>query len=89
MKRSNKVILRRVGDICFLQSQDGFEQKMILLNNTGAFLWEAMNDSCEEKHLVEALTIEYDVPKCKAYEDVRAFLAFLANNNCLDSEEKV
>ena len=72
-----------------MQSQDGFEQRMILLNNTGAFLWEAMNDSCEPEHLVKSLAIEYDVSESNAYEDVLAFLAFLANNGCLDSEEKV
>ena len=62
---------------------------MILLNKTGAFLWEAMKDDCEVEHLVEALVIEYDVSESKAYEDVLAFLTFLANNKCLDSEEKV
>lgn len=72
-----------------MQSQDGFEQKMILLNNTGAFLWEAMDDSCETEYLVEALTKEYDVSESKAHEDVQAFLVFLANNDCLDSEEKL
>ena len=72
-----------------MQSQVGFEQRMILLNNTGAFLWEAMNESCEIDHLVEALVTQYDVSERKAHEDVLAFLAFLANNDCLDSEEKV
>ena len=85
MRRSNKVFLRRVGDICFLQSQDGFDQKMILLNNTGAYLWEAMNNSCEVESLIKALAIEYNVSESKAREDILEFLAFLADNGCLDT----
>lgn len=85
MRRSNKVFLRKVGDICFLQSQDGLEQKMILLNNTGAYLWEAMNNSCEIENLIKALTIEYDVSESKAREDIMEFLEFLADNGCLDT----
>lgn len=53
---------------------------MITLNETGTFLWNAMQEETTEEALVQALLGEYDVDKATATEAVKAFTAKLKEN---------
>ena len=53
---------------------------MITLNETGAFLWKAMQEETTEEALVQALLGEYDVDEATATEAVKAFTANLKEN---------
>lgn len=47
---------------------------MITLNETGAFLWKALEKGATEDSLTEALLDEYEVDKETASADVKAFI---------------
>lgn len=56
---------------------------MMTLNDTGAFLWKALEQGNDKDGLVTALTAEYAVDAKQADEDVSDFIAMLADAGCL------
>lgn len=48
---------------------------LINLNETGAFLFELLQNGAEEKDLITSLLHEYDVPEEIATKDVKAFIS--------------
>ncbi len=56
---------------------------MITLNDTGAFLWEQLQEEADEAALVQALLKEYDVTEETAAKAVAAFAEKLKKNNFL------
>ena len=48
---------------------------LINLNETGAFLFEILQNGAEEKDLIEKLLSEYDVSEDIATKDVKAFIS--------------
>ena len=56
---------------------------MITLNETGAFLWEKLQQETEEPALVAALLAEYDVDEARAAEAVSGFVKKLEANGFL------
>lgn len=49
-------------------------QEIIKLNETGAFLWEKLQQDCTAEELLEAMQAEYAVDEATAREDIRAFI---------------
>lgn len=49
-------------------------QGIIKLNETGAFLWEKLQQDCTAEELLEAMQAEYAVDEATAREDIRAFI---------------
>lgn len=47
---------------------------MITLNETGAFLWKALEKGATEESLTEALLDEYEVDRNTASADVKEFI---------------
>ena len=56
---------------------------MMTLNDTGAFLWKALEQASDKNALVTALTSEYAVDAEQAAADVDDFLEKLAEAGCL------
>ena len=56
---------------------------MITLNDTGAFLWEKLQEETDEAALVAALLGEYDVDEATAKQAVADFVAKLNENGFL------
>ena len=56
---------------------------MMTLNDTGAFLWKALEQGSDKNALVTALTAEYAVGAEQAAADVEEFMAMLAEAGCL------
>ena len=56
---------------------------MITLNETGAFLWERLQNDTDEAALVAALLEEYDVDEETAKQSVQAFVKKLSDNEFL------
>ena len=57
---------------------------MITLNETGAFLWERLQNDTDEAALVTALLGEYDVDEATAAKSVAAFIEKLKEHDFLD-----
>jgi len=56
---------------------------MITLNETGAFLWQQLQEETDEAALVQALLAEYDVSEDLAAKAVSAFVEKLRKNEFL------
>ena len=56
---------------------------MITLNETGAFLWEKLQQETDAAALVAALLAEYDVDEARAAGAVDAFVKKLEENGFL------
>ena len=60
--------------------------KVINLNETGAFLWEKLGQDQTAEALADAMCREYDIAQEIALSDVRDFLSLLQNNGFLCEE---
>lgn len=57
---------------------------MISLNETGAFLWELLNNELTELQLVEKIIEEFKVSKKIAQKDVKTFVKRLEKEGLLE-----
>lgn len=56
---------------------------MVSLNETGAFLWKALEKGGDRAALVDALLAEYEVERADAERHVEKFLETLESVGCL------
>lgn len=86
MKLKDGFVLRQVaGEYVAIPSGDEVDlNKMITLNETGAFLWEKMSTDTTQGALVEALLAEYEVDRDTAVKCVSDFTAKLEEYGFLD-----
>ena len=88
MKRNDSFYLRKIDDIFFLSPSDDLEEdekKMVILNESSAFLWGKMADSFTADELVKALLDRYNVSDEIARQHVTEFISFLSENGCLSN----
>ena len=85
MKLKDGFLLRQVaGQTVVLPTAEELDlNMMITLNDTGAFLWERLNEETDEAELVAALLAEYDVDETTAKAAVAAFVKKLNENGFL------
>jgi hypothetical protein len=85
MKLKEGFVLREVaGEFVVLPSGDELDlNMMIVLNGTGAFLWEQLDNEKDETALVQALLAEYDVDEATARRSVAAFVKKLYEHKLL------
>ena len=85
MKMKEGFLLRQVaGQTVVLPTGGDLDlNMMITLNDTGAFLWEKLQNDCSEADLVAALLGEYDVDEQTARESVEAFVKKLSDHDFL------
>lgn len=86
MRLKDGFIMREVaGQIVVLPSGDDLDlNMMITLNDTGAFLWQQLQEETDEAAMVKALCGEYDVDEKTAAEAVAGFVAKLNENGFLN-----
>ena len=85
MKIKEGFLLREVaGQTVVLPTGDDLDlNMMITLNDTGAFLWQKLQEDTDQAGLVSALLEEYDVDAETARQSVAAFVAKLNENGFL------
>lgn len=85
MKLKDGFVLRKVGGqvVVLPMNADLDLNKMIKLNETGAFLWERMREETDEDALVAALLAEYDVDEATARRCVESFAGKLREHGFL------
>ena len=85
MKLKEGFLLRTVaGQTVVLPTGDDLDlNMMITLNDTGAFLWERLEEETTEDALVQALLAEYDVEEATARNAVVAFVKQLNDHGFL------
>ena len=57
---------------------------VVALSESGALLWERLQDGATIDDLVEVLLAEYEVERDQAEKDVRAFVAYLSDNGLIE-----
>ena len=86
MKLKDGFVLREVGG-SFVVVPTGAELNfngMITLNESGKFLWQALENETDTDGLVAALLAEYDVDAATAKRAVDAFVAKLRDNGFIN-----
>lgn len=86
MKITKEFILREImGDYIIVPvGKTSMEiQKLITVNETGAFLWKNMQDEFNEDSLTALLLEEYDVTPEQARADVIDYINMLKENNII------
>ena len=85
MKLKKGFLLRQVaGQTVVLPAGGDLDlNMMITLNDTGAFLWQRMEEETDEAALVSALLAEYDVDEATAKMAVAGFVKKLNDNGFL------
>ena len=87
MKIKDGFILREVaGNYIVVAVGDAVKNfnGVINLNESGAFLWKAMENDVTEEQLVSALLGEYDVTEERAKADVAAFVEKMKQGNIIE-----
>ena len=86
MKLKNGYALRSVAGewVALPKGRDIDLNTMITLNDTGAFLWERLQNGATEDELVAALRGEYDVDEATARRSVQGFVEKLKSHGLLD-----
>ena len=82
MKIKEGFLLRKVaGETVVIPTGEGLDlNMMITLNETGAFLWEKLQEETTEQALLAAMLAEYDVDEKTAADAISAFVAKLKEN---------
>lgn len=85
MKLKEGFILQEVGgQIVVIPTADDVDLNMMIkLNETGAFLWERLEQETDEAALVSALLTEYDVDEATALRCVQGFIGKLKDHGLL------
>ena len=87
MKIKEGFLLRQVGEnhiVVPVGSQSVDFRCIITLNETGAFIWNQLQNPCTAEDLVAALQAEYDAPVDVIAADVETYVAALREKNLLD-----
>ena len=86
MKLKDGFFMRQIaGQTVVLPGGDVLDlNMMITLNETGAFLWERLNEETSVEALVAALLGEYDVDEKTAQQAVEAFVRKLYDYGFLE-----
>ena len=90
MKIRDGYSLRNVLDMYVVlgTGKDAYTPNRIMsVNETGAFLWNILEEGAEPAQLICRMTEEYDVSEETAAKDVDIFLAQLRDKNLLIDEE--
>lgn len=86
MKANPVFSLQNIGDIYLLVplGEDTFQKERVIpISETGALLWQSLQEECTEEALAEALLQEYQVDGQIAAADVEMFLRTLEQGGAL------
>ncbi len=85
MKIKSEFILKKIAGenvVVFLSPE--FSNKVVTLNDTGAFLFGLLKEDRTEDALSDALTAEYDIDLSTAKSDVKKFIDALNSFGALE-----
>ena len=87
MKIKEDFLLRKVAD-CYVVAPVGKAtvdfNGMMNLNETGAFLWEKLENDTTKEDLLKAMLDEYEVTEDIAKKDIDNFITKLKDGNLLE-----
>lgn len=90
MKINNEFVMREIaGDYVVVPvgSTVADFNKLITLNDTGAFLWERLNEEVGVNELTDMLVKEYEVNRETAETDVKDFIKLLTDYGVIEEND--
>ena len=84
LKIKSGYIVKKVMGSYMLVSLEGEGSTMQTMNETGAFLWDALSSDTTIAKLTEKMVKEYDIDAATAQDDIEKFVARLRAAGLLD-----
>lgn len=87
MRNNKGFVMRKLGDeyvVVPVGVTLGEFNGMIRLNETGAFLWERLQNGSTREQLIRALLEEYEIDEEKAVSDTEGFIRTLKEAEILE-----
>lgn len=87
MRNNKGFVMRKLGDeyvVVPVGVTLGEFNGMIRLNETGAFLWERLQNGSTREQLIHALLEEYEIDEEKAVSDTEGFIRTLEEAEILE-----
>ena len=87
MKLKKDFVIRKVAGVWVVMAigaESMSFNKMLKLNETGAFLWELLAEETDSQSMAEALAAEYGIDRAIALKDVDAFVESIGKAGCLE-----
>ena len=90
-RRSEDVLIRNVaGENMLVPINASFpESVLMMLSETGAFLWEKLEKARTLEELIEIVMDEFEGDKSVFEKDIEEFLNHLLNNKLISMEEMI
>lgn len=92
MRVKNNYVLRNIADewlVIPISVDHGVNlETTIILNETGAFIWNALKNDIEISDLVKLLSAEYGVDPITAQDDVNVYVKQLKDNSLIEGEDQ-
>jgi len=89
----NGYMVRNIADEWIILPTDNASHDfngMMLINESGAFIWKELEDGNDKEALINALFMEYNVDRETAEKDIEEFLNTLSNCGLLlDNNEDI
>lgn len=85
-RASSGYVVREIADEFLLvpvQMQEGLDDQIAVINETGKFLWERLTEGSTVKALLQSMTEEYQVSQEEALADIIEFLSKLKEHKLL------
>lgn len=80
----NNYLLREIaGEYMLVPIGDSSLNSIVNFNETGAFVWERLEQGLNEDEIANALTAEYNVTYAQALEDVKQLISYLKEKNVI------
>ena len=89
MKLKSKYVLKTIADKTIaiaLEKDSNATDGVITLNETGAFIFEQINDGSDYDSIVEKFFGEYNVTREEAEKAVEDFVEYLKNSDLLEDD---
>lgn len=85
MKIKDGYVVSKIGNKYYAISRADASQnnRMISLNETGAFIWDLLKEETTADAVAEALAAEYGIDKATALADTEAYLKMLSEVGAL------
>lgn len=83
--RSGYVVREVAGDFLLIPvtAQEDLPGQMAVMNETGSFLWEQLQEPKTLEQLLEAMMSEYDVSREEARTDIEEFVSMLKEHQLI------
>ena len=88
---SSGYVVRQLADDFLLipvKMQEKGESQLAIMNETGKFLWQQLQNPRTEEELTAALCSAFEVEPQTAAEDIREFLDLLSIHHCIVKMEE-